>query len=112
MDQPLEQGRCLRPGLVAAGAGVAREDGVDLVPGLTIDDGLVLARVGLVLVDRLADVDPVLQGLVDPALGEGPAATIVAIGRGPALGGVAIGIELLGNPCAPSAPIGQIELIA
>ena len=46
----------------------SRQDGVHPVPQPAIDNGLVLARIGRALVHRLADIDPVVEQLVDVAL--------------------------------------------
>ena len=44
------------------------EDGVHLVPEGAVDDRLVLAGIGRALVHGLADVDPVVEQLVEVAL--------------------------------------------
>jgi hypothetical protein len=56
---------------IGALAGAFLQDGVDPVPRLAVDDGVVLAGIALALVDRLADVGAVVQHpvevlLVDP----------------------------------------------
>ena len=53
---------------VAAGDGVLGEDRVDLVPGRAVDDRRVLAGMARPLVHRLAEVDAVVQDLVERAL--------------------------------------------
>ena len=67
-DQTLQQGRRLRAGAGGASPRALAQDGVDLVPERLADDRLVLARIGRALVDRLADVHPVPEQLVDVAL--------------------------------------------
>ena len=62
---PLQQRRRLRAAAVAAGDGVLGHDGVHLVPGGAVDDRLVLAGIARALVHRLAEVDAVVQDLVD-----------------------------------------------
>ena len=53
------------------------------IPGLAIDDRLVLPGVSLALVDDVTDVDGVRQQLVDMATGEGFTATPLATPRDP-----------------------------
>ena len=48
------------------------------VPGLAIDDRLVLPGVSLALMDDVTDVDGVRQQLVDMATGEGCTATALS----------------------------------
>ena len=48
--------------------GLSLQDGVDLVPQGLADDRLVLAGIGGALVDGIADVDAVVEELVDEAL--------------------------------------------
>ena len=67
-DQPLQQRRRLRPRSGGALPRALGEDGVDLVPQRLTDDRFVLAGIGRALVHGLADVDPVVQQLVDVAL--------------------------------------------
>src|SRR5690606_41340675 len=55
---------------IGAGAGGALprtllQDGVDAVPRLPVDDGLVLARIALTLVHSFADVGTIVQHPVD-----------------------------------------------
>ena len=50
------------------GARALLQDGVHLVPELLVDDRLVLAGIGRALVHRLAEVDAVVQQLVEVAL--------------------------------------------
>ncbi len=52
-------------------AGAFGQDGVDAIPDIPVDDGVVLARIAVALVDRLTDIGPVVQQaiqvlLVDP----------------------------------------------
>ena len=54
-DQALEQGRRGSPRAAGAAVTVLGQDRVNLIPGLPIDDRLVLARVGGALVLDLAD---------------------------------------------------------
>ena len=44
------------------------ENGVNLIPELAVDDGLVLAGVGDALVHGVADVDAVVQDSIENAL--------------------------------------------
>lgn len=48
-DQPLEQRRRLRAGVVGALSRVLPQDGMDLIPQLIVDDGLMLAGKALPL---------------------------------------------------------------
>ena len=70
-EQPLQQRGRLGAGARGALAGALLQDGVDLVPGLAVDDRVVLAGIAVALVDRLAEVGAVVQHpvevlLVDP----------------------------------------------
>src|SRR5690606_3560830 len=89
-------------------------DGVDAVPRLAVDDGVVLAGVALALVDRLADigavvqhpvevlfVDPVAAGRADAAFRDlarqfGPRSDLEVAGEDPSdmLGGFFVGHQL------------------
>ena len=51
VEQPLEQRRRFGPGASGALARALFEDGVDLVPGVAVDDGLVLAGIAFALVE-------------------------------------------------------------
>ncbi len=84
-DQALEQRRRLRSRRVAASDGVLGEDGVHLVPDRAVDDRLMLAGVARALVHRLAEVNAVVQDLVDRALVDRLARPVLAVLRRPAL---------------------------
>ena len=66
--QPLEQERYLAADGIGPLAPVGLEDGLDLVPERLVDDGRVLALVPLLLVLDLAQVDAIVEHLVDQAL--------------------------------------------
>ena len=57
----------MRPRSCGTLARTVGENAVDLVPQDLADDGLVLARICRAFMDRLADVDAVVQQLVDVA---------------------------------------------
>ena len=76
------------------GRGVLSEKLLNHVPGDFVDDGLVFAGVGLVLVADLAEVGDVGQELVQRALAENPAATFAALACGPAFGPPAEAVEV------------------
>ena len=84
-DQAAQQRRRLRARAVGASDRVLGEDGVDLVPGRSIDDRLVLAGIARPLVHRLAEVDAVVQDLVDRALVDRLARPVLAVLRRPAI---------------------------
>ena len=65
-------------GAIGAGSGVFGQDGVDLIPKQHRGDGLMFARVAFALVNRLADIDPVVEGLLQRPLFEGTALADVA----------------------------------
>jgi Protein of unknown function (DUF1003) len=67
---------------------------VDLIPGRSIKDWLVLAGIARALVHRFAEVGAVAQDFVQRALVEWPTLTEGARLRGPGLGAVALGAEL------------------
>jgi len=69
--QPLEQERHLAADGIGPLAPVGFEDGLDLIPQRLVDDGRVLALVPLFLVLDLAQVDAVVEQLVDQALIDG-----------------------------------------
>ena len=70
-DQALEQGRRLGPSAGSALSRALAQNGLHPIPERAIDNGLMLARIGRALVHRLADVDPVVEQLVDVALVDG-----------------------------------------
>ena len=70
-------------GAVGAASGVLGQDGMDLVPKQHRDDGLVFAGIALALVDRLADIDPVVEDLVERVLIERTPLTDAAALRRP-----------------------------
>jgi len=77
-DQTLQQSGALS---AAAGCPLARTlhlDAVDLVPKRSVDDGLMFAWMGCALKHGVADVDAVVQELVDRAFVDQFAATIAA----------------------------------
>ena len=84
-DQAFEQRRGRRSRAAGAPVRVLGEDRTDLVPGVAVDDGLLLAWVGGTLVLDLADVGAVVEQLVQDALVE----------RLAALGAVSCGVQLL-----------------
>ena len=94
-DQALQQRRRLRSAAVAAGDGVLGHDGVHLVPGGAVDDRLVLAGIARALVHRLAEVDAVVQDLVERALVDRLARPVLAVLRRPRLRRVAGAAQLL-----------------
>src|SRR5690606_33274803 len=70
-QQTLQQRGRVGAGACGTFARALLQDGVDLVPNLAVDDGVMLAGVALALVHRLADVRAVVQHpvevlLVDP----------------------------------------------
>src|SRR5690606_16166074 len=67
-DQAFEQSWRLRPGIAGATAWTLLKDGMHLVPKSAGDDRLVLARIAFALVHRLADIDPVVEQLVEEPL--------------------------------------------
>ena len=79
-QQPLQQRRRLRPRAGRPSARVLFENGMRLVPEFAVDDGLVLAAVGDTLVHGLADVDPVVQELIEDALVEQVAVAVGSTG--------------------------------
>ena len=94
-DQAPQQRRRLRARAVGASDRVLGEDGVDLVPGRSIDDRLVLAGIGRALVHRLAEVDAVVEDLVDRALVDRLARPVLAVLRRPRFRRVAGAAQLL-----------------
>ena len=74
---------------------VLGQDGLDLVPERLVDDGLMLARIALALVDDLATIDPVLQHQVERTASQRLAAIATAIGCRPDLADDAGGIKVL-----------------
>ena len=72
---PLSGAACaLCPGWLRGRA--RQEDGLNLVPELAADDRLVLAGIGRALVNGIADIDPVVEQLVDVALVDGLAVLV------------------------------------
>ena len=67
-NHALEEGRRLASRAVAAGARVSRQDRLGGVPEVAQDDGVVLARVDLVVMRDFADVLAVDQEAVDGGL--------------------------------------------
>jgi hypothetical protein len=69
-QQPLQQrwGLCTRASRPPARA--LFENGVNLIPELSLDDGLVLTRVGDTLVHGIADVDPIVQDSIENTLSQ------------------------------------------
>src|SRR5271166_582180 len=74
---------------------VLRKDGLDIVPKRLLDDGLMLARIALVLVDDFTPINPVLQHQVERAASDRLAAVPAAVGGRPDLADNAGGIEVL-----------------
>ena len=83
--RPLSRAGRRRPRAAGAPVRVLGEDRTDLVPGVAVDDGLVLARVGGALVLDLADV----------GRGCGAACKDALVERLAALGAVPGGVQLL-----------------
>ena len=96
-EQALEQGIGLVMSVRLAAAVVAKQV-LDLVPDIVSDDGLVFAVVDLVFIADLAEVGDVGEELVQSALGERPAATLVPLLGLPALGSPAQSIRFLQHP--------------
>ena len=71
------------------------QDGLHVVPKRLVDDGFMLARIALALVDDLAPIDPVLQHQVERTARQRLAAIAAAIGGCPDLADDAGGIKLL-----------------
>ena len=72
------------------------ELGLHLIPEILVDDRLVLAGVGLVLVDDLAAVEPVLQQIGRDGRGRSDGRRgCCPLARDVSLGGDALGVELL-----------------
>ena len=78
-----------------ARATVFGENGVDLVPGRAVDDRLVLARMRCSFVHRLAEVDAVIEELVDRALVDQLARPLSAVLGDPGFRGVTGATELM-----------------
>src|SRR6266849_5456649 len=93
-QQPGEQAGVLNPNAGAALGGVLRESGVHGVPQCGVDDRLVFAGIGLILVDGLAAINPVLQYQVERAATDRLATPVLARSAGPAFAGDAAGFEL------------------
>ncbi|KRH78602.1 hypothetical protein FERRO_15930 [Ferrovum sp. JA12] len=91
----LEQVRHRRPGGVAANPTVGGEDGVHLVPQLSVDDRWMLGLVPLLLVAQFTEVGPVVEQLVDQPLVDRLAVSGLAVLRGPRLGRHAVELQLL-----------------
>src|SRR6266436_2729558 len=75
--------------------GVAGKLCLNRIPQRLIDDRRVLTRMGLLLVDDLASIDPVLQHQVERAAGEWLAAPQATRCAGPQLALDAAGVELV-----------------
>src|SRR5699024_3454643 len=85
-QQPLQQRWCLRASARGTLARALLQDGVDAVPNLGIDDGVMLAGIAVALVDGFADVcavaeHPVDVFLVDPVAAPGPNAACADLPR-------------------------------
>ncbi len=85
-QQPLQQRGRVGAGARGALARAFLQDGVNLVPCFTVDDGVMLAGIALPLVDRLADVGAVRQHpvevlLVDPVAAWGADAAVADLAR-------------------------------
>ena len=92
--EPPQRRRRPGPRLVAPALRVRGQDLVHSIPGRTVDDRLVLARIALALVDRLAEVGAIAQDLVQRALVERPPLAEGARLCGPGLGAAALGVQL------------------
>ena len=73
VEQSLEQGGCLRAGVVGAYARAFLQDAVNPIPGLLVDETLMFASVPGALVHRFADVGAVVQHPVQEVLAHGVA---------------------------------------
>ena len=67
-QQPLEQRRRVGPSAAGSDPRALAQDAVNLVPEVLGDDRPMLAGIGNALVHGLADVDPVVQQLVEETL--------------------------------------------
>src|ERR1700738_1665863 len=75
--------------------GVAGKLCLNRIPQRLIDDRRVLTRMGLLLVDDLASIDPVLKHQIERAAGEWLAASQATRCAGPQLAVDAAGVELV-----------------
>ena len=66
-DQPFQERGCPRSAVVGPLPGAFLKDGVDLIPECLVDDGVMLAGVGLALVDGLTAINAVVQEPVEVA---------------------------------------------
>jgi hypothetical protein len=74
---------------------VLGEDGLRLVPGRTVDNGVVLAGITRSFVHGIAEVGAIAEDLVDRALVDGLARAVLTVLRDPGLGRTASTPKLL-----------------
>ena len=104
-NHPLERRDDLRSGLRLPGPGVLRENRLDLLPQSLGNDGLVLSRIALPLVDHLAPIGAVAEQAVDVAGVPRAPWPMFSLLRGPGLGAVALLVEL--GAVLPQRPVEQ-----
>src|SRR5579862_7123090 len=92
-QQPGKQARVLDPSAGAALDRVLGKTGLRGIPQRSIDDRAVLARIGLILVDDLPAIEPVLEDQVERAAADWLAAPAPSRCAGPGLTGNAISFE-------------------
>src|SRR5467141_926404 len=94
-QQAGEEARLTMSCACATLGGVAGKLRLNRIPQRLIDDGGVLTRMGLLLVDDLASIDPVLQHQIERAAGEWLAASQATRCARPELALDAAGVELV-----------------